>query len=1071
MRKRIFSLMLVAGLIMALSIPAFAASSKAKAVTFSPSSGGKFNAKANSDDAYVFTVTAKNADSAPDVTMKDADTYGVTFSAGAPNASGDAVVTIRVDSKTTTKSSGAALQISASNSDGKTAKAKYTIVITGDNPSFGEEGFSYPSSTDVFVIGEDDSYEESFELVSGDGPLTYKVKNLPKGLTLTKSEEDEKVYTISGTPTKAGDYNVELTVTNANTKGKGSQKFTMHVLQTPEYSEEATELKAATAGKKYSQKVKFTGTISSYDVRIEPDSRDSDGNQVHNLSVKVDTKKNVIEITDNNGFYRLPDTDDGSAYVYVSMCYELNGEEYCAGELAYSIPVKAVAPKLKTKTLTAGKANTAYAPAKIELSAGTLPVQFALSIADKDQTKFGITDISELGLEFDGTSSADQGVAFVKMKEDLEVLPNLSLTKLPLQVEVWNSANEDKHTTGKLTLNITGTDPKFADTKDITGNLLAGAAFTSDDVYKGGAIEVIGSLPLSLTYKGNKEDVTVTTSQDATNGGGYFEISGTAPEKAGKQSITLTATNPVTKKKAAKKVTINFLVAPDIEETVIDKLKDVTIGKAYKAKLKATGSKTIVFVESPDVAGEDEAYTPVLKDFGLTLAKDGTISGTVKAYSQDTIPFRVQVENSIGKVLKDIELGVVAPKPKLTIDKVKDGSIGTAYALKMTAVGAYVNWSLGDGDADTLAKSGLKLSADAPVVPSTNGNQVAYISGTPTAITMASDTKQGAVTIEVTATSPGGTDDKPNAASKKIKINVRDVSPTLPSLPKLTISSNDSSANYKFHLTKGTGSYKWTLKGKNVDLSTTEFESVLASSDVSFNVTYDNSEKPKNTSGTITVTGVNIYDSKYKLKGTINVSVYANAATGMASELPAWSNALPEATFDVEGDDGFDGALPFEIELVEDVEKENDEAATEGEIKFGAARGADALTDAQRKALEDAGYVIAAVLPEITVTADGQYDIPVTLDEAAPVDGELAYFAFPVERESTDDEIADFADTEGADITTVPEAREIVVTPWFNTGVTYAPVVAVKVEATDAKDNADDAKAGDVVTEEALESK
>ena len=80
------------------------------------------------------------------------------------------------------------------------------------------------------------------------------------------------------------------------------------------------------------------------------------------------------------------------------------------------------------------------------------------------------------------------------------------------------------------------------------------------------------------------------------------------------------------------------------------------------------------------------------------------------------------------------------------------------------------------------------------------------------------------------------------------------------------------------------------------------------------------------------------------------------------------------------------------------------------------------------------------------------------------------WFAFPQGVEaSTDDEIAEFFDEAGADIETVPASRKIVVSPWLEAEVTYAPVIVVKAEDADgAKDSLEGAEAGDVVTEEAL---
>ena len=76
-----------------------------------------------------------------------------------------------------------------------------------------------------------------------------------------------------------------------------------------------------------------------------------------------------------------------------------------------------------------------------------------------------------------------------------------------------------------------------------------------------------------------------------------------------------------------------------------------------------------------------------------------------------------------------------------------------------------------------------------------------------------------------------------------------------------------------------------------------------------------------------------------------------------------------------------------------------------------------------------------------------QYDFDLILDDTAPVGAELFYFANADETgKSEDDEIVDVTDDTGEEINTVPESRLITISPWLNAGVTYQPVIAVKLE-------------------------
>ena len=106
--------------------------------------------------------------------------------------------------------------------------------------------------------------------------------------------------------------------------------------------------------------------------------------------------------------------------------------------------------------------------------------------------------------------------------------------------------------------------------------------------------------------------------------------------------------------------------------------------------------------------------------------------------------------------------------------------------------------------------------------------------------------------------------------------------------------------------------------------------------------------------------------------------------------------------------------------------------------------------------------MIAAILPEISATVDGQYGLEVDLLADVPAGSELKWLAYPQSpaEPSTDDEIADFFDIDGADTTTVPSDHIVLVYPWLREGVKYAPVIVAKVS---------EAAPGDVVSEEGID--
>ena len=89
---------------------------------------------------------------------------------------------------------------------------------------------------------------------------------------------------------------------------------------------------------------------------------------------------------------------------------------------------------------------------------------------------------------------------------------------------------------------------------------------------------------------------------------------------------------------------------------------------------------------------------------------------------------------------------------------------------------------------------------------------------------------------------------------------------------------------------------------------------------------------------------------------------------------------------------------------------------------------------------------VIAEFDNITVEKSGQYEFVIELDKN--FDGELFWFANPVNAEATDDDfIADFYDGEtGEEVFSVPESNLINVNAWLNAEIIYKPVLAVKIK-------------------------
>ena len=112
-------------------------------------------------------------------------------------------------------------------------------------------------------------------------------------------------------------------------------------------------------------------------------------------------------------------------------------------------------------------------------------------------------------------------------------------------------------------------------------------------------------------------------------------------------------------------------------------------------------------------------------------------------------------------------------------------------------------------------------------------------------------------------------------------------------------------------------------------------------------------------------------------------------------------------------------------------------------VTLGAERSIKSLGSKELNALE--GYTVAAVMPEISTSESGMYDFEVDLAPEIGAGKELFYFAFVRNREKNDDdEIAEFFDTDGKEITETTGENEILISIWLNSGDIYAPVIAVK---------------------------
>ena len=88
-------------------------------------------------------------------------------------------------------------------------------------------------------------------------------------------------------------------------------------------------------------------------------------------------------------------------------------------------------------------------------------------------------------------------------------------------------------------------------------------------------------------------------------------------------------------------------------------------------------------------------------------------------------------------------------------------------------------------------------------------------------------------------------------------------------------------------------------------------------------------------------------------------------------------------------------------------------------------------------------YFVIAELDEISVDVSGMYDFVVNLSDDVDYDGKLIWIAGS-DKYFDDDLIAEFSDSEGKEINSIPENKIINISVWLNEGRIYNPKIAVK---------------------------
>ena len=742
------------------------------------------------------------------------------------------------------------------------------------------------------------------------------------------------------------------------------------------------------------------------------------------------------------------------------------------------------APSITTTSLSSGTRGEAYSetltasgttPITWTRSSGTLPTGLSLStsgVISGTPTRTGTFTFTVRASNSAGSDTASLSITIESSGSDSDsTAPSITTTSL---------SNATVNKAYSATLKASGTKPVRWTAEDLPD----GMTITSSGILKGTPTEA-GTYSITFTASnsaGEDEttiDLTVidvkpvisvavrpaivgkeyTLSFRASSGTGEitWELSGTLPEglefdsdtatisgtptEAGVTRMTITATNTGGTATRAFDLKVKA-VKPSITAR---SLNPAVRGNEYKSDLGITGTSPVT-VAVNGLPG------------GLEYNDDtGMITGTPERFG--TFNVKIKAENSEGKAEKTLKL-VVYSAPVIDAANMSEGTAGKYYSKKFTAEGTRtIYWSVSDGE----LPEGMYMSS------------YGFLRGRPM--------YDGTYNFTIQARNTYGTD------TQEISLVVNAVAPIITG----TVRRGIAGRYYSSVLTAtGTSPITWEIDGDLPDGITFNEGIFSGTPTVSFNdsitVTASNNGGSVSRTYRFIIAAITPVIKTMKLLSGTQGEEYSMTliATGTPDITWSWSNypeglELDSDTGEISGTPEEYGTFlvritatnearsvskilrlviaqssntssapsvnesPLDILAMNESEQESEQESERDSMNELITEAITESINAGKILTEE--YEIISEFPEVKVNDSGMYSFEVSADESILSGKKLFWFAMPQNAEpSSDDEIAEFYDESGEEIETLPDNHKFTVSAWFNEGITYKPVIAVKHE-------------------------